>query len=100
MSGRVITSSLWFGTFICLSLWILGVLAGTTIMPLPVSLFLAVVAILSGTDSRPEMHQQTLIALAVLGIGCLAFPPLFGLVLGALAVFALKAIIYQILTGI
>lgn len=31
------------------------------------------------------MPQQTLIALAVLGIGCLARPPLFGLVLGALA---------------
>jgi hypothetical protein len=46
------------------------------------------------------MPQQTLIALVVLGIGCLAFPPLFGFVLGAMAVFALKAVIYQILTGI
>jgi hypothetical protein len=46
------------------------------------------------------MPQQTLIALAVLGIGCLAFPPLLGLVLGAMAMFALRAIIYQILAGI
>lgn len=49
MDPAVISSSLWFGTFICLGLWILGVLAGTNLMPLPVALFLGIVAILSGT---------------------------------------------------
>jgi hypothetical protein len=46
------------------------------------------------------MPQQTLIALAVLGFGCLAYPPLFGFVIGVFAVFALKAVIYQILVEI
>ncbi len=49
MWGQVISSSLWFGVFICLGLWILGLLASTTIVPLPVGLFLAFVAYLSST---------------------------------------------------
>jgi hypothetical protein len=49
MDPAVIASSLWFGTFICLGLWILGLLAGTTLVPFPVALFLGLVAILSGT---------------------------------------------------
>ncbi len=49
MDPAVVSSSLWFGTFICLGLWILGLLAGTTIVPLPVALFLGLVAILSTT---------------------------------------------------
>lgn len=51
MDPAVIYSSLRFGTFICLGLWILGLLAGTTIVPLPVGLFVGFVAYLSGTDS-------------------------------------------------
>lgn len=50
MDPAVISSSLWFGTLICLGLWILGVLAGTNLMLLPVVLFLGVVACLSSTD--------------------------------------------------
>ncbi len=49
MDPAVIASSLWFGTFICLGLWILGLLAGTTLVPLPVGLFLGFVAYLSST---------------------------------------------------
>jgi hypothetical protein len=42
MFGEVISSSLWFGVFICLGLWVLGLLAGTTLVPFHI------VAVVSG----------------------------------------------------
>jgi hypothetical protein len=47
MSGQVISSSLWFGVFICLGLWILGLLAGTTLVPFHIVAVVSGLALLS-----------------------------------------------------
>lgn len=47
MSGAVISSSLWFGVFICLGLWILGLLAGTTLVPFHIVAVVTGLALLS-----------------------------------------------------
>jgi|LakMenEpi03Aug12_release.lakeMendotaPanAssembly.Ray.scaffolds.fasta_scaffold2926716_1 hypothetical protein len=48
MSGQVISSSLWFGVFICLGLWVLGLLAGTTLVPFHIVVVVTGLALLSG----------------------------------------------------
>jgi hypothetical protein len=49
MLGQVISSSLWFGVFICLGLWILELLAGTTLVP-----FHIVASRQSGIPAEPK----------------------------------------------
>ncbi len=47
MSGQVVSSSLWFGVFICFGLWILGLLAGTTLVPFHIVAIVSVLDLLS-----------------------------------------------------
>ena len=47
MSGQVILSSLWLGVFISFGLWILGMLAGTTLVPFHIFAVVSVLALLS-----------------------------------------------------
>jgi hypothetical protein len=47
MLGQVISSSLWFGVFICFGLWILGLLAGTTLVPFRIFAVVSGLALLS-----------------------------------------------------
>ena len=47
MWGQVISSSLWFGVFICFGLWILGMLAGTNLVPFHIVAVVSGLALLS-----------------------------------------------------
>jgi len=47
MSGEVISSSLWFGVFICFGLWVLGLLAGAVLVPFPIVAVVTGLALLS-----------------------------------------------------
>ena len=47
MFGEVISSSLWFGVFICLGLWILGLLAGSNLVPFHIVAVVTGLALLS-----------------------------------------------------